>query len=85
MNVSELNDTEVYTSESLEDSILLLGSDSDGWICDTGSTCHLVNDDSHIYDVEEVSKKNNVGNGKRLQKRKKRLSLITLSTQNQAT
>ena len=32
-------------------------------IGDSGSTCHLVNDDTYMYDVEEISEKMKIGNG----------------------
>ena len=62
MNISDANQDELT---------LLTTTSSDIWIGDTGSTCHLVNDDSHMFDIEEISEKVKVGNGESIVASKK--------------
>ncbi len=41
------------------------------WLCDSGATCHLTNDDSGLYDVQEVNEVAVIGDGKGLNISKK--------------
>ena len=61
-NISDANQDELT---------LLTTTSSDIWIGDTGSTCHLINDDSHMFDIEEISEKVKVGNGESIVASKK--------------
>ena len=57
------SDSDSDDEKSLEDVALLNEQPNDIWIGDSGASCHLVNDDTYMYDVKIIKEMIKIGNG----------------------